>query len=217
MGLIRRLQRLCNEEGDRLASPFTLDFGLRQSRSRSTMLHMLPQLRTVLIVSFILGALSFGRIAVSQLPRKFTLSQFDDIRCRSKGRLQDCSTGNPITTQILAGGKLSIPVLISQLTETTRTKEPVVDFWAYTTSGDIAFMFLSDLFTDADDESFTMPGVPNWKTIMSGCDGAAEVCWRKYVGKRGIASVQQSWQTAWETNRNRIMWDSGSRCFRLRE
>jgi len=179
------------------------------------MLDMSQRLRPFYSGLFLFALLGCAKTTVSQIPHRFALKQFDDVACRAKGRLQDCSADNPITRQVLAAGKRSIPVLISQLTETARTQEPIIDFWAYTTSGDVAFMFLTDLFTDKDGESFTMPGVPNWGKIMSGCNGIAEACWRKYVRKNGIGSVQHSWQAAWETNRNRIIWDPANRCFRL--
>jgi hypothetical protein len=195
--------------------------GIRQLSAETSgqcgdkMLDMSQQLRPFCPGLFVFALLCCTQSAVSQVPHRFALDQFGDFACRAKGRLQDCSTGNPITRQVLATGKRSIPVLISQLTETARTEEPIIDFWAYTTSGDVAFMFLTDLFTDKDGESFTMPGVSNWEKIMSGCNGVAEACWRRYVRKNGIRSVQQSWQAAWETNQNRIIWDPASRCFRL--
>ena len=179
------------------------------------MLDMSQQLRPIYSGLFLFALLYCTQGAVSQVPPRFALNQFDEFACRAKGRLQDCSANNPITRQVLAADKRSIPVLISQLTETTRTQEPIIDFWAYTTSGDIAFMFLTDLFTDKDGESFTMPGVPNWENTRSGCNGTAETCWRSYVRKKGIKFVQQTWQTAWETNQSRIIWDPASRCFRL--
>jgi hypothetical protein len=120
-----------------------------------------------------------------------------------------------VTRQVLAAGSRAIPVLISQLTETDRTKEPSFDFWNNTTSGDVAFILLNDLFTGEDLKSFTMPDVPNWETIMAGCPDNAETCWRKYIRKNGIQSVQRSWQSAWERNHSRIVWDPESRCFRL--
>lgn len=173
--------------------------------------------RPALFALLVLVAFGCAQSAAPQSPHRFALERFENIGCRAKGRLQDCGANDPITNQILAAGKSSIPVLISQLTETTRTKEPIIDFWSYTTSGDVAFMFLTDLFTDKHGESFSMPGVPDWETVMSGCNGAAEGCWRKYVRKTGIRSVQRSWQTAWETNRNRIDWNPDSRCFQLRK
>src|ERR1700722_1362177 len=173
----------------------------------------LPQLRPPRLCLVMLAALSCVQCAASQVPHRFALDQFEDMHCRAKGRLQDCS--NPVLSQVLAAGKQAIPVLIAQLSETTRTKEPIIDFWSYTTSGDIAFFLLTDLFTDRDGKSLTMPGVPNWKKIMAGCNGPAETCWRKYTRTKGIRSVQFAWRTAWETNRNRIVWDPNQRCFRV--
>ncbi len=175
---------------------------------------MYQQLGRIRILLCLIIALSCGSSLVSQIPHKFSLSQFG--HCPVKGRIQECDD-DPITRQVLAGGKSSIPVLISQLTETMRTKEPVIDFWSYTTSGDVAFFFLTDLFTDKDWQTSTMPGIPNWEKIMSGCKEAAEPCWRKYIRKNGIRSVQQAWQVAWETNRDRVVWDPDNRCFRLRK
>lgn len=79
-----------------------------------------------------------------------------------KGRLQDVGDTAAVVSQVLAAGKSSIPVLIPQLTESARTKEPIEAFWSYTASGDIAFMFLTDLFTDKDLKSPTMPDAPNF-------------------------------------------------------
>jgi hypothetical protein len=93
--------------------------------------------------------------------------------------------------QILAAGSRSIPVLISQLDEASRTKESIEDFWSYTTSGDVAFIILTDLFTDSDRKSFTMPSAPNWEKVMTRCNENAEICWREYVRKKGIKSLQQ--------------------------
>ena len=76
--------------------------------------------------------------------------------------------------KILADGQNGIPVLISQLTETARTKYQIADYWGDTRSGDVAYVILTDLFTDADLHTFGMPGVPNWPTVMKGCDRTAQ-------------------------------------------
>ena len=60
-----------------------------------------------------------------------------------KGRLQEA--GAPQTKHILELGKKAIPLLIACLTDQTRTKEPIEDFWPVTTVGDIAFFYLCDL------------------------------------------------------------------------
>ena len=45
----------------------------------------------------------------------------------------------------------------------------------------------------------------------------AETCWRNYVRKNGIRSLQQSWQIALETDRDRVIWDANARCFRVKK
>ena len=75
-------------------------------KSGSTMLRMsLWPLRVLLCYSFLSGV-SSAQSVPSRLPHKFALAQFEDIRCRAKRRLQDCSFGSPITSQVLAGGKM---------------------------------------------------------------------------------------------------------------
>jgi hypothetical protein len=150
----------------------------------------------------------------AQTPRRFLLTHFENNFCRGKARLQDCGD-NPVMDQILAGGKSSIPVLISQLTETHKTEAPAEDFWTYTTSGDVAFMLLTDLFTDKDGTTSTLPQALGWNSINAGCNDSAEDCWRKYLRDHGIKSVQQSWQNAWQANQDRIAWDPTASCFRV--
>ncbi|HWF02751.1 MAG TPA: hypothetical protein VHA06_03640, partial [Candidatus Angelobacter sp.] len=83
--------------------------------------------------------------------------------------------------QILAGGKASIPILIAQLTDTGRTREPIEDYWAETSAGDVAYIVLADLFTDSDWKTFNMPGVPGWAVISADCHNDSESCWREYL------------------------------------
>jgi hypothetical protein len=176
---------------------------------------MFRKLRSLCFAS-VLVVISWTQTALAQTPHRFALDRFVNESCRGTGRLQECDQ-NPVTKQILLAGSLAIPVLISQLDETIRTKKPIEDFWSYTTSGDVAFIILTDLFTDKDGKSFTMPGVPNWDQIMAGCNGNAEACWRDYAYKKGVRSLQQSWRTAWEANRDRVVWDDGAQCFRLKK
>src|SRR5476649_493566 len=62
--------------------------------------------------------------------RKFPLSSFGSTSCRLKARFQECS--NKVMTDILAEGKNAIPILISQLTDSGRTEEPIEPDWSYT-------------------------------------------------------------------------------------
>jgi hypothetical protein len=64
-----------------------------------------------------------------------------------KGRLQDA--GAPQTMHIIELGKKAIPMLIACLTDETKTRKPIEDYWPVTTVGDISFFYLCDLFTDS--------------------------------------------------------------------
>jgi hypothetical protein len=97
----------------------------------------------------------------------------------------------------------------------TIDRQQIEDFWSYTTSGDIAFFLLTDLFTDKDERSFTLPGVPDWDTIMADCNETAETRWRRYVQSHGIASLQRAWRTAWDRTKDNIVWDPVGCCFRV--
>lgn len=145
--------------------------------------------------------------------RKFQLSKFDNFGCQAKGRVQDCS--GKVMQEILAGGKSSIPILISQLTDTGRTKDPIEDYWGYTSSGDVAYIVLTDLFLDADWKTFNMPDVPSWTIVSKGCNGTSEDCWRVYLRKHGRKSVQQAWLRAWSLWKDRVYWEPSARCFRI--
>ena len=81
--------------------------------------------------------------------------------------------------QTLADGKDAIPILISQLTETAVAENQIADYWSGSRSGDVAFVVLNDLFTDADLHTFQMPGVPDWSAVQKGCNSAAETCWNE--------------------------------------
>jgi len=152
--------------------------------------------------------------ALSQAkPAKYTLTEFQTL-CMAKYRMQDCPPGS-VTHQILADGKKAIPILISQLTETARTKYQIADFWGETSSGDVAFVVLNDLFTDDDLRTFEMPGVPDWSAVQKGCNQAAQACWNEYLRKHGRMWVRESWQRAWNLHKDEIHWDAKAKCFRV--
>jgi hypothetical protein len=142
----------------------------------------------------------------------YLLGEFDN-GCMAKGRVQDCS--GQVMQQILADGRDGIPILISQLTETTIAKNQIADYWSGTRSGDVAFVVLNDLFTVADPHSFGMPGVPNWSTVQKGCNRAAQACWAEYLHKHGRISIRQAWQRAWNLHKDQIYWDAKAQCFRV--
>jgi hypothetical protein len=148
---------------------------------------------------------------------EFPLWKFDEMTahgsCRTKGRFQDKEyCDSQVVDQILALGKDAIPILISQLTDTRKTKHPVYDLWAYTAAGDIANSLLFDLFTARD---LTISPMPQLDSLQMECDRPGERCWRKFLQKNGRKFVQDQWRAAWDANKDRIYWDEKARCFRV--
>ena len=115
--------------------------------------------------------------------------------------------------QILGKGKSAITVLISQLTDSQPTKEPLFDYWAETRVGDIAYFILRDLFTEPDGKTFNLSSID---LPEENCSLGAESCWRSFVRKHGRQAIQTQWRTAWNASRNRIYWNEEARCFRIR-
>ena len=166
--------------------------------------------RTILLTSLALMAIT--SITSEGKARKFPLASYDSTGCRYKGRSQDCS--DKLMAEILARGKDSIPILISQLTETERTKKPAEEGWTYTESGDVAYIILVSLFTDTKGK-FNLADVPTWKNVIKGCNLSMEGCWREYVHNNGRKSVQKAWMDAWNLHKANIHWDPAQRCFEI--
>jgi len=146
--------------------------------------------------------------------KEFPLWKFDELGCRAKGRLQDkdyCES--VVMDQIIAHGKDAIPILISQITDTRPTKEPILDFWGPMTVGDVAYIVLDDLFLDSDWKTYTMPGL---KQISYNCGASAAQCYQQLLEKHGRKFIQNQWLIVWNANKNRVYWDSVARCFKLR-
>ena len=147
--------------------------------------------------------------------KKFPLWNFDEggRTCRAKGRLQDKEyCDSKLMDAIIAQRQAAIPILISQLTDSRETKEPIYDYWSQTTAGDIAYFILNDLFTDSNWTTFNMPGL---EALKDNCNEAAETCWRRFLKKHGRKFVQDQWRAAWNANKDRVYWDEQARCFRL--
>jgi hypothetical protein len=132
----------------------------------------------------------------------------------AKGRLQEA--GAPQTKHIVALGNKAIPILIACITDETRTKEPIVDYWPVTTVGDIAFFYLCDLFTDSSWDHSTINGVVNWKTLQDEYPGsAAFTAWHEFVKKHGRRYVQAEWIKKWKEVQSSVFWDAKEQCFKI--
>jgi hypothetical protein len=132
-----------------------------------------------------------------------------------KGRMQDMPD-TKAARRVLKRGKRAIPALISCLTDESRTKHSVFPFWPETTVGDIAFVFLTDLFTDSTWQPHTLKGMPGWDTVMSESpSGSASFqAWDIFVAKHGRKYLQDWWSKTWREKEAAIYWDESERCFK---
>src|SRR5579872_2670118 len=118
-------------------------------------------LRVIVIAMFFWALSSYcSASGQSSLPQRkaYALQTWSNLSCRAKGRFQDreyCSSA--VIDQIVADGKSSIPVLISQITDSRWIAEPVYDYWPRIRTGELAYFILDNLFLDDTWEKSTMP------------------------------------------------------------
>src|SRR4030095_12053088 len=113
--------------------------------------------------------------------------------------------------QIVADGKASIPILISQIPDERWIDDPVYDFWPQIQTGELAYFILSDLFVDATWQTSTMPPL----FPPDHCDEPAWVCWERFRKTHSLTMLQAHWMDFWRANQNKIYWDKKARCFRV--
>jgi hypothetical protein len=137
-------------------------------------------------------------------------------RIASKGRVQDREYNqSQVVDQLLAHGKASIPYLISKLEDETKLEGHVKDYWSDVRVGDVAFIILTDFFTDASWKGTTIPGV-GWNEFLGGGDDMSltgEQRLRNYIALRGRKSIKERWLQIWEKHRENIIWDDEERRF----
>ena len=137
----------------------------------------------------------------------------------SKGRVQDGEyNDSPELKHLIARGKESIPELIGELDNETKIEGQVLDYWSEVRVGDVALIILTDYFTDSSSQRTTIAGV-GWDEFLergSKKNLTAEQVLRNYIAKHGRAKIKDRWQEMWIRDGDRIFWDDGERCFKVR-
>lgn len=173
-------------------------------------------MKRAIIVVFLLAAMASSGLPVEAQSKaennKYELQSWKNLTCRAKGRFQDPGyCASPVINKIGADGKSAIPILISQITDSRLIEEPVYDYWPQIRTGDLAYFILEDLFLD---DTWTHRTMPELFTDRR-CNEASWVCWERFSKKHSLPQIQARWMAFWNANRERIYWDSKSRCFRL--
>jgi len=130
-----------------------------------------------------------------------------------KGRIQD-NINDPVVAGIVAKRRESIPFLIGRLTSEELYDHRVLDFWPEVREGDIALMFLSDLFTDPSGVKSYLPELC-WDTVLGRSDDDTPA-WElvdRYLETHSRAELQDLWQQAYVRHEKEIAWDEDRRFF----
>ena len=144
----------------------------------------------------------------------FDLAHFDErpSTCRAKGRLQDKEYCDSKTMNVIVcEGKAAVPTLIKALTDQTNLSTPILDYWSNMTVGDVAYLVLLSLFTDADWRTITVKEIPRG----TGCIADAQTCWHRFLRTHSRRLIKEQWQALWEADQARLYWDDKNLCFRL--
>lgn len=152
----------------------------------------------------------------------FPLSQIDLSKIGAvtpKGRVQDRDYNNlPVVENLIANGTEAVPFLIGKLDDRTGVKDHVFEYWSDVRVGDVAFVILTDFFTDPTWQKTTIPGV-GYDTFLERRNPTitGEQVLRNYIAKRGRNDITKRWRAIWAQYNARVYWDESDRCFKLRD
>ena len=136
-----------------------------------------------------------------------------------KGRVQDRDYNNlPVVENLIAHGREALPFLIEKLDDETEIKDHVFDYWSEVRVGDVAFVILTDFFTDPTWQKTTIPGV-GYDTFLErkpNSNVTSEQLLQNYIAKHGRHDIMIRWRAIWVQYQDRVYWDENDRCFKLR-
>ena len=136
-----------------------------------------------------------------------------------KGRVQDRDYNNlPVVENLIAHGREAVPFLIGKLDDEAEIKDHVFDYWSDVRVGDVAFVILTDFFTDATWQKTTIPGV-GYDMFLGRTNPniTGEGVMRNYIAKHGRHDITTRWRAIWAQYQERVYWDENDRCFKLRD
>jgi hypothetical protein len=134
-----------------------------------------------------------------------------------KGRIQDRDYNHlPVVENLIAHGDDAIPFLIGKLNDETKIPGHVFDYWSDVRVGDVAFIILTDFFTDPTWQKTTIPGVA-YDTFLGRrtSNETGEEVLRNYIAKHGRHNITERWRGIWAQYQGRVHWDEHDRCFKL--
>lgn len=159
--------------------------------------------------------------------------------CASKGRVQDAEY-NPgaqlFVREVKDNWRGAVPALIDVIDD-ERAAPYELCYWYDPRVGDVAFLLLSDLFTDAswtkstlpelndesyfglawdDDDPTTEWKVYNLEANGMSCGLPAECAFHYFALMNGRTKLKTKWQALWKKYSDLIYWDDEQCCFVLK-
>jgi hypothetical protein len=135
----------------------------------------------------------------------------------SKGRVQDQQL--PVVEALIKASPAAVPFLVSKIEDRTPLpgRGAILDFWPRVEAGHIAFLILCDLFTPPEDGPPTVRGL-DWDHVLerSGEDLPSWALYAQFVAKHGRAGVRVKVERLLAPYKERLVWATAERCFRLR-
>ncbi len=137
----------------------------------------------------------------------------------SKGRVQDGASGHTaqLVESITAEGPRSIPCLIDLLSSNVRYQERVIPLWPEVFEGDVALIFLDNLFRDPSGRLSSFPDLC-WDTLLERGDDESAAGWEllhRFRETHGWEAIRSRWREAWARDQDRVEWDTERRFFRV--
>jgi hypothetical protein len=125
----------------------------------------------------------------------------------------------PVVENLIARGNEAVPFLIGKLDDETRIKGHVFDFWYEVHVGDVAFVILTDFFTDPTWQKTTIPGVGYDEFLQRtpNSNATGEQLLRNYIAKHGRHDIANRWRAIWAEYKDHAYWDDNDRCFKVRD
>lgn len=174
---------------------------------------------------FSLGHLpAFGQTKVAKCDPRLGLAETKPMGY-TKGRWQDAQDAeggaDPDVARevrnVLRFGASAVPLLIGCLSDESRTRNRIWDYWPEPKVRDLAFSILCDLFSDPKGNQ-TLDDVITWSDVQDESpDQPAWIAWGIYNEKHGQQYVQQVWLKVWAENKRRTYWDAAGKCFRVKQ
>jgi hypothetical protein len=149
------------------------------------------------------------------------LSQIDLTKIGAiagKGRVQDTEYNHsPVVENLIAHGNESVSFLIGKLDDEAKIKGRVFDYWSDVRVGDVAFIILTDFFTDPTWRKTTIPGVgyDDFLRRAPNSNVTGEDLLRNYIAKHGRHDIANRWREIWARYKDRAHWDHNDRCFKI--